>query len=245
VALDHLDTAVAGATSPQIAASSSLEVMTEHVSVTSDRTNTALALVKSAHDCSQQGRNIVTNTVDAMREIEEFSKRVSQITGVIDDIAFQTNLLALNAGVEAARAGEAGRGFAVVATEVRDLAQRSSNAAGEINALISDSTLKVAEGARLVGETRTALEKIDNSVGALAEETSEIANASKIQANRITDINNDVAKLDALTKQNAVMSQEMQYANQNMQSDSAALAETVAEFEFAQVPASAEHQFIA
>lgn len=213
---------------------SSLGVMTERVQGASDRADTALSLVNEAHGCSDRGRKIVAETVDAMREIEEFSKRVSQITGVIDEIAFQTNLLALNAGVEAARAGSSGRGFAVVATEVRELALRSSSAAGEINTLISGSTLKVKEGARLVEETRSALEEIDTSVGALAGEAEQIASASKDQANRITSINLSVSELDTLTQQNAIMSQETQTALQTMLTDSQALTETVAEFQMSE-----------
>ena len=209
---------------------SSLGRMTDQVRATSDRAGAALNLVKDARDCSDTGRTVVVDTVSAMTDIEEFSKRVSQITEVIDEIAFQTNLLALNAGVEAARAGEAGRGFAVVATEVRELAQRSSSAAGEINQLINDSTKKVEEGARLVAETRNALERIDAAVGNLAIEAGEIAEASQDQAKRIGEINGAVSELDQLTQQNATMSQETQISNQNMLSESRSLAETVAGF---------------
>ncbi|MEP6265749.1 MAG: methyl-accepting chemotaxis protein [Paracoccaceae bacterium] len=220
----------------------SLREMTEQVEATSNRTSTALDWVKTTQECSDRGRQIVSATVDAMQEIEEFSKRVSQITAVIDEIAFQTNLLALNAGVEAARAGEAGRGFAVVANEVRELAQRSSNAAGEIYGLISGSKLKVDEGTRLVGETRQALEEIDSSVVGLANEAREIANTTNIQAKRIGDINQDIAKLDVLTKENAAMSQEMQQANQGMQAESSTLADSVAEFEITAVAKDVSRQ---
>lgn len=210
----------------------SLGAMTQQVQATSDRAEAALALVEGAREYSIKGRNIVSNTVEAMSGIEKLSKEVTQITTVIDEIAFQTNLLALNAGVEAARAGSAGRGFAVVASEVRDLAQRSSNAAGDINSLLADSTKKVEEGSRLVSNTRDALQDIDTAVGHLADEANEIANDSKSQAKRIADINGAVSELDQLTKQNATMSQETQRANQTMLTESSALADAVAGFSF-------------
>lgn len=224
---------------------SSLGTMTDHVQSSSDRADAALTLVNAAHECSDRGRKIVSDTVDAMREIEDFSKRVAQITDVIDEIAFQTNLLALNAGVEAARAGTLGRGFAVVATEVRELALRSSSAAGEINALISDSTLKVKEGARLVTETRSALEEIDTSVGALAGETDQIAVASKDQANRISRINESVSELDTLTQQNAVMSRETQTALRQMLIDTQSLADVIDEFQMSDIPEETEPRSVA
>lgn len=210
--------------------SQSLGIMTDQVQATSDRASSALRLVNGAHECSERGRNIVSDTVDAMADIEDYSSKVAKITNVIDEIAFQTNLLALNAGVEAARAGESGRGFAVVASEVRELALRSSNAAGEINSLITESTAKVEEGSRLVAETRTSLGEIDAAVNALAVEAGEIAAASKDQAAQIASINASVNELDKMTKENSVMSSETQRENQSMLLDSKSLADTVSSF---------------
>lgn len=200
------------------------------VQSTSERADAALSSMTLAHKRSKEGRKIVVDTVAAMTEIEEFSTSVAKITKMIDEIAFQTNLLALNAGVEAARAGSAGAGFAVVASEVRGLAQRSSTAAGQINALIAESARKVEEGARLVNQTSKALEDIDSSVTHMSEEAEHIADASKDQAARIAEINVAVTELDQLTKENATMSQETQAANMSMIAEAQTLAAAVSGF---------------
>ncbi|MEJ8560828.1 methyl-accepting chemotaxis protein [Yoonia sp. GPGPB17] len=143
-----------------------------------------------------------------MGEIEESSKQITQVIGVIDDIAFQTNLLALNAGVEAARAGESGKGFAVVASEVRALAQRSADAAKEISGLIENSSRHVSQGTQLVGNAGEALSEIITQVNDISSMTSQIATSAEEQAIGLSEINMGVNQLDQATQQNAAMVQE-------------------------------------
>jgi methyl-accepting chemotaxis protein len=214
---------------------SSLDMMTEKVQTASSRADSALSVVKRAHDRTDQGKTVVVSTVDAMNDIEDFSNKIARITDVIDDIAFQTNLLALNAGVEAARAGSAGRGFAVVASEVRALAQRSSSAAKEINQLITESSEKVREGSELVVKTKDALDEIDVSVQKMAQEANEIAMSSREQAKSISEINASVAELDQVTQQNAAMFEETMVANQTMLAESENLSSVVAGFSIGDV----------
>ena len=154
-------------------------------------------------DAERSGK-IVRDAVDAMGEIEKSAQKISQIIGVIDEIAFQTNLLALNAGVEAARAGDAGRGFAVVASEVRALAQRSAAAAKEIKALISTSTDQVASGVQLVGQTGQALERIVTNIAEINKLVAEIAASAKEQAAGLHEVNSAIDQMDHVTQQNAV-----------------------------------------
>ncbi|SEO33531.1 methyl-accepting chemotaxis protein [Salinihabitans flavidus] len=173
---------------------------------------------------------VVQNAVEAMRQIEHSSGQITQIIGVIDDIAFQTNLLALNAGVEAARAGEAGRGFAVVASEVRALAQRASDSAKEIKTLISKSSQQVEEGGALVGETGTALGEIIARVAKLSTLVGEIASSAKEQSSGLEEINTSVNELDQVTQQNAAVVEETSASSENLRSEAERLASALARF---------------
>ncbi|XHE15103.1 PAS domain-containing methyl-accepting chemotaxis protein [Agrobacterium deltaense] len=186
--------------------SAALEEITATVRSSTENTKETRKLVQSARTSTAASTEVVERTVNAMQRIETASREISQIIGVIDEIAFQTNLLALNAGVEAARAGEAGKGFAVVAQEVRELAQRSANAAKEIKALINNSGTEVLEGVRLVGETGEALKQIDALVRHIDGNVDMIAKAADEQAIGIGEINKAVNRLDRMTQENAAMS---------------------------------------
>ncbi|MFK0166813.1 methyl-accepting chemotaxis protein [Rhizobium sp. NPDC090279] len=185
--------------------SAALEQITVTVRQSTVRTTDARKLVSDARNAASQSVKVVTSTVEAMDRIEAASGEISNIIGVIDEIAFQTNLLALNAGVEAARAGDAGKGFAVVAQEVRELAQRSAKAAKEISGLIGNSTREVKEGVRLVGETGDALRHIEGFVQSIDVNVEAIALASSEQSTSLAEINDAVNSLDQMTQQNAGM----------------------------------------
>lgn len=188
------------------------------------------AIVRSARAEAEESGKVVQGAVSAMTEIERSSDQISQIIGVIDDIAFQTNLLALNAGVEAARAGDAGRGFAVVASEVRALAQRSSGAAKEIKSLISASTQHVGRGVEQVGRAGDALANIVNRVGHISTLVSNIALAAAEQSTGLAEINLGVSQLDQVTQQNAAMVEEATAASHSMSQEAAGLSELVSQF---------------
>lgn len=229
-------------------ASDDLSNRTENQAATLEQTAAALdqltASVKSAADGAKSVENIVTeaqgeaeqsgkivgDAIAAMNEIEKSSEHISQIIGVIDDIAFQTNLLALNAGVEAARAGEAGKGFAVVASEVRALAQRSSEAAKEIKSLISGSAKQVERGVDLVGGAGTALGNIVQRVNHISELIRSIATGSAEQAIGLGEINVGVNQLDQVTQQNAAMVEEATAASHVLKSDASRLQDLVGQF---------------
>jgi methyl-accepting chemotaxis protein len=165
-----------------------------------------------------------------MGQIEKSSGQITQIIGVIDEIAFQTNLLALNAGVEAARAGDAGRGFAVVAQEVRALAQRSADAAKEIKGLISASTTQVGAGVKLVGETGEALKRIIEGVGSIDSLVSEMAASSREQATGLNEVNTAVNQMDQVTQQNAAMVEQATAATHSLKVETNELARNIGRF---------------
>jgi methyl-accepting chemotaxis protein len=191
----------------------------------------AQAVVKSAKADADDSGKVVCKAIAAMDGIEGSSRRIGQIIGVIDEIAFQTNILALNAGVEAARAGDAGRGFAVIAAEVRDLAGRSAGAAKEIKSLISTSAAEVARGVALVGETSNALARIVAQVAEIDAAVSGIADGAQEQANALHQINTEVGHMDQMTQQNAAMAEETTAAAHMLNEQSDELARLVGQFQ--------------
>jgi methyl-accepting chemotaxis protein len=193
---------------------SSMEEMTSTVKQTADNAGQANQLAMAARQQAEKGGAVVSSAVSAMGGINAASKKIADIIGVIDEIAFQTNLLALNAAVEAARAGEQGRGFAVVATEVRNLAGRSATAAKEIKALIQDSVAKVDEGSKLVDESGRTLEEIVTAVKKVTDIVAEIAAASREQSSGIEQVNKAVMQMDQTTQQNAALVEEASAASQ-------------------------------
>ena len=207
-----------------------LDELTSSVRQAADGASSVANTMDAAKAQAVDSGEIVNNAVSAMTEIEQSSTHISQIIGVIDDIAFQTNLLALNAGVEAARAGEAGRGFAVVASEVRALAQRSSDAAMEIKTLIGDSSKQVERGVDLVGRTGEALHKIVEEVTQISGLISEIAQGAKEQSTGLGDINNGMVELDQVTQQNAAMVEEATAASHMLKANAQNLVKMVTYF---------------
>ncbi len=201
----------------------SMEQMTATVRLNADNAKGASELSEDAAKKASKGGEVVGATVDAMAEINVASKKISDIIGVIDEIAFQTNLLALNAAVEAARAGEQGRGFAVVAGEVRNLAQRSAAAAKEIKGLIKDSVEKVEEGSRLVDESGKTLNDIVEAVQSVTELIRQIAASSMEQSTGIDEINRAVTSMDEMTQQNASLVEETSAASQALKEEGQAL----------------------
>ncbi len=199
---------------------SSMEEMTSTVKQNADNVKDASRLASSAREQAEKGGVIVASAVTAMGEINSRSKKISDIIGVIDEIAFQTNILALNAAVEAARAGEQGRGFAVVAAEVRNLAQRSASAAKEIKSLINDSVEKVEEGTRLVSDSGSSLEQIVSAVKRVSEIVSEIAAASEEQSIGIEQVNKAIMQLEQVTQQNAALVEEAAASSESMRDQS-------------------------
>jgi len=202
---------------------SSMEEMTSTVKQNADNAGQANQLATAARDQAEKGGAVVGKAVRAMTEINESSKKIADIIGVIDEIAFQTNLLALNAAVEAARAGEQGRGFAVVATEVRSLAGRSATSAKEIKDLIQDSVRKVEDGSALVTQSGQTLEQIVASVKKVSDIIAEIAAASREQSSGIEQVNKAVMQMDEMTQQNAALVEEATAASQSMAEQAAAL----------------------
>ncbi|NOX76107.1 MAG: PAS domain-containing protein [Gammaproteobacteria bacterium] len=209
---------------------SSMEELTGTVRQNADNAREANQLATSARDEATKGGEVVGKAITAMAEINQSSKKIADIIGVIDEIAFQTNLLALNAAVEAARAGEQGRGFAVVAAEVRNLAQRSASAAKEIKSLINDSVEKVTEGSKLVDQSGATLEEIVTSVKKVSDIIAEIASAGQEQASGIDQINKAVTQMDEMTQQNAALVEEAAASSESMNDQAAALDDLVGFF---------------
>lgn len=195
---------------------SSMEEMTSTVRQSSENAQKANELAVQAQNKAQTGGQVVSRAVQAMEDINAASKKIADIIGVIDEIAFQTNLLALNAAVEAARAGEQGRGFAVVAGEVRNLAQRSAGAAKEIKELIRDSVTKVQDGRELVNESGKTLGEIVTAVEVVCQMIRDIASAAREQTAGIEQVNTAISQMDEMTQQNAALVEEATAASQSM-----------------------------
>jgi methyl-accepting chemotaxis protein len=213
-----------------------LEEITATVKKTAENAKQASGIVTTARGAAEDGGQIVDTAIKAMGQIEQSSKQITDIIGVIDEIAFQTNLLALNAGVEAARAGDAGKGFAVVASEVRALAQRSSEAAREIKTLIKASSEHVASGVRLVSDSGQALRKIVSQVVEINTLVSEMAQAAQQQSTGIEEVNTAVTQMDQVTQQNAAMVEESTAASRNLASETVELSELVSFFQLGDAP---------
>jgi methyl-accepting chemotaxis protein len=218
---------------------SSMEEMTTTVKQNADNAGQANQLAMAARDQAEKGGSVVSQAVKAMADINDASKKIADIIGVIDDIAFQTNLLALNAAVEAARAGEQGRGFAVVASEVRSLAGRSATAAKEIKELIQDSVKKVEDGSVLVTQSGQTLEKIVASVKKVSDIVAEIAAASREQSSGIEQVNRAVMQMDELTQQNAALVEQATAASQAMAEQVRGLNEMLARYRIAEAALTA------
>jgi len=212
-----------------------LDEITATVNRTASASRQASETVKAAKGDAETSGVVVRDAVSAMGAIEKSAQEISQIIGVIDEIAFQTNLLALNAGVEAARAGDAGRGFAVVASEVRALAQRSAEAAKEIKVLISASSSQVNSGVSLVGQTGEALDRIVGRVAEIDGLVSEIAASAQEQATGLQEVNTAVNQMDQVTQQNAAMVEESTAASHTLSQEAETLAASVSRFDIGAV----------
>ena len=208
-----------------------LDEITATVRKTAEGANHARDVVATAKADAEHSGEVVGGAVQAMAEIDRSAKQISNIIGVIDEIAFQTNLLALNAGVEAARAGEAGKGFAVVASEVRALAQRSADAAKEIKGLIQASSGQVARGVDLVGQTGTALSRIAAQVADINAVVLEIAASAREQATGLAEVNTAVNQMDQVTQQNAAMVEQSTAASHALAQEAEQLGRLVSRFD--------------
>jgi len=210
--------------------SASMEQMSATVKKNAENAQQANQLAAGAREVADRGSAVVANTVEAMSRIENSSNKITDIIGVIDEIARQINLLALNAAVEAARAGEAGRGFAVVASEVRSLAQRSSQAAKDISNLISNSSMQVKDGADLVNRTGASLNEIVESIRKVADIVADIATASTEQSTGIDQINKALSQMDEVTQQNSALVEENAATAKTLEQQAAAMTQQVAFF---------------
>ncbi|MET0549715.1 MAG: methyl-accepting chemotaxis protein, partial [Xanthomonas sp.] len=217
---------------------SSMEELTSTVKQNAENARQANQLAAGASETADRGGTVVRQVVETMQGISASSKKVVDIIGVIDGIAFQTNILALNAAVEAARAGEQGRGFAVVASEVRVLAQRSASAAKEIKDLIDDSVTRVAEGSALVDQAGRTMQDIVTSVQRVTDIMRDIASASQEQSAGIEQVNQTVVQMDEATQQNAALVEEASASARSMENEAGELARAVASFTLEQRPPS-------
>ncbi|RWX81051.1 PAS domain-containing protein [Neorhizobium lilium] len=208
-----------------------LDQITVNVANASKRADEARHAAATASENAERSGKVVADAVGAMSRIESSSNQISNIIGVIDEIAFQTNLLALNAGVEAARAGEAGKGFAVVAQEVRELAQRSAQAAKEIKDLIRNSSEQVSTGVKLVSETGEALQTIQQNIVAVNDHMEAITSSAKEQATGLSEVNSAVNQMDQVTQQNAAMVEETNAASATLAQETARLRELIDGFQ--------------
>lgn len=218
----------------------SMEQLATTVKDNAGNTQRAHQVVTSASQLAQKGGEIVKSAIVAMQDINDSSNEIAEIIGVIDEIAFQTNLLALNASVEAARAGEQGRGFSVVATEVRNLAQRSANAAKQSNDLIQNSVRKVRAGTAFVNETGIALTEIVNSVAQVGEIVAQIASASAEQTAGIDQVNQAVSQMDDITQQNAALAEQAAASSISMHDQSTHMSKLLSFFKINSKAASSQ-----
>jgi methyl-accepting chemotaxis protein len=226
----------------------SMEQLTATVKQNADNARQANELSKTASDVAVKGGAVVGQVIVTMGSINESSRKIVDIIGVIDSIAFQTNILALNAAVEAARAGEQGRGFAVVASEVRTLAQRSAAAAKEIKTLIGDSVDQVDAGAKLVDQAGATMQQVVASIRRVTEIMGEITIASGEQTEGIEQVNQAIGQMDEVTQQNAALVEESAAAAESMQDQAGALAKAVSVFKLAATmaaPAGVAHPRVA
>jgi methyl-accepting chemotaxis protein len=210
--------------------SSSMDQLTHAVGNTASSAREANTLAAGASQAAAKGDAVVRQVVDTMQAIDASAKKIADITGLIDSIAFQTNILALNAAVEAARAGEQGKGFAVVASEVRNLAQRSAEAAKDIKSLIGTSVEQVAAGADLVQSAGEAMREIEGAVQRVASLIGEIADSSAQQSSEIARVNQAILQLDQVTQQNAALVEESAAAAESMREQARRLADSSAVF---------------
>jgi methyl-accepting chemotaxis protein len=213
--------------------SSSMEELNTTVQQNAENANQANSLARKSNEVASKGGEMVKRVVNTMNDIQSSSKKIADIIGVIDSIAFQTNILALNAAVEAARAGEQGRGFAVVATEVRSLAQRSATAAKEIKTLIAESVDKVESGAKLVRDAGSTMDEVVSSFQAVANLVTDISNASREQSSGIAQVTEAVSHMDEVTQQNAALVEEAAAAAESLEEQARGLVEAVAMFKLA------------
>jgi methyl-accepting chemotaxis protein len=220
---------------------SSMEELTSTVRQNADNARQANSLAETASKVASRGGDVIGHVVETMGEINNSARKIVDIIGVIDGIAFQTNILALNAAVEAARAGEQGRGFAVVASEVRNLAQRSAAAAKEIKALIGDSVERVDAGGKLVNEAGATMHEIVESVRRVTDIMGEITSASQEQTSGIDQINQAIAQMDQVTQQNAALVEQASAASEAMQEQAGKLAQVVGVFKIDSTRIAAVH----